>query len=45
LISRQMAKDVVHDVHTLLKEVYTRGPFLGGAMMSLRTGRDVANSG
>ena len=45
LMSREMAKDVVSDVHALLEEVYTRGPFHGGKMMSLRTGKDVPSSG
>jgi len=45
LMSREMAKDVVSDVHILLKEVYTRGPFRGGGMRSLRTGKDIPSSG
>jgi hypothetical protein len=40
--SLQLAEDVVADVHSILQEIYTRGPFRGGTMMSLITGKDVA---
>ena len=44
LMSRQLARETVFDVHALLKEVYTRGPFYGGGMMSFRTGTSVTDS-
>lgn len=44
LASPQLAEEIVSDVHDVLKHVYTRGPFSGGRMMSLETGKDTTNS-
>jgi len=41
LMSRQVAREAVSDVHDVLEHVYTRGPFSGGGIMSLRTGKTV----
>jgi len=39
-MSPQLAEEIVSDLHDVLKHIYTRGPFSGGPMMSLETGKD-----
>jgi len=44
LTSPQLAEEIVSDTHNVLKHIYTRGPFSGGRMMSLETGKNTADS-
>lgn len=44
LTSPQLAGEIVSDVHDVLKHIYTRGPFSGGRMMSLKTGKHTTNT-
>lgn len=41
---QQLAKETVSDVHDVVKHVYTRGPFNGGRMMSVETGKCTTKS-